>query len=254
MSCLHRGIALLVSCLALAPPGSAACTGADNADAQSYARGLFRMWAWEEYWNVGARRWNYEPSTRAVLAIFWNSKALGFCSNDLQYCASYELVGGRLGQPLAEERLRGVEELNLGTQHFIAAHRPKSVNWVQGEPKVCEISVNLPELQLPAYWDRRRDPSDLPDVVELLKAMYSESGKAGTAADIVLPIYDPADPELFVLVRPREGPTSVLFFVHNRLKPGWELGGHFDHEESPEQLRIFSAIIVRNILTTIAVK
>jgi len=246
--------------------------------------GLIQRWTWEWFWDGEISGFQYQPRAKATVEMFWNTDLVGMCSLGLASCTAYERNGARLGQfAMAADRLRATD-LQQATDGFLQGlnepriihksnnRKPESVGRFEHSGTVASIpaagsevvvqrnasgfqtcvlpDASFPLLSLPQPIRDKSTPDNLGAFERWLKGRL-HPGPAGTKSEYVIPYFAPNDPMVYVLIRINGVTESVVFAVPWPGGTDWQIGGHFDAKESPDQVQRLERLILSAKMTSV---
>jgi hypothetical protein len=107
---------------------------------------LVQRWSWEAYWEQGIAKASFTPFSKKPMEWYSAATVLGFCLPHLNYCASYESNGTKLGRLLVSGRCGVISQDRRCVDGFIQENAPRSLNWISQGASIAVEIVDVPGL------------------------------------------------------------------------------------------------------------
>jgi hypothetical protein len=109
----------------------------------------------------------------------------------------------------------------------------------------------LPPLDIPDAIQHKIVPADLSRLITELKELSRNIPITERASvEFVIPFYASSDPLVYVLVRSKGNPDSIIFLIRDG-EGKWKVGGHFDSQYSQSQIDQLRPIILSASMTSV---
>lgn len=195
----HKALLSLAACLA---PLAVGQTGPGR-----LADDLVRRWSFEEFWSL-KKEFPYPVGATLTVQVFENRHIFGFCSFELQRCASYENRNGILGPLLVRRRLAktaaAIEDL---TKQFL--NESPAVRDFTNDPVRLSIASLALKAPIPESISQKVTPPSVGSLTSWLKEEVLSS-EFNNAIECVVPFYSDQDPNVYILIRNQDGRDTIL--------------------------------------------